>query len=82
MAFIQISSSTNYYKYSFFPALVKIWNSLPADFVSAKDLDTFKEGLSPSASDQSTPKYISTNMFLTLTHYFISLLVFSPLSLI
>ena len=76
MAFIQISSSTNYY-YSFFPALVKIWNSLPADFVSAKDLDTFKEGLSPSASDQSTPKYIST-MFLKLTHHFISLLVFSP----
>ena len=46
MAFIQISSSTNYYKYSFFPALVKIWNSLPADLVSAKDLDAFKEGLS------------------------------------
>ena len=46
MAFIQISTFTNFYKYSFFPALVKIWNSLPADLVSAKDLDAFKEGLS------------------------------------
>ena len=50
MAFIQISTSTNYYKYSFFPALVKIWNSLPADLVSAKDLDRLPKKICPPSA--------------------------------
>ena len=47
MAFIQISTSTNYNKYSFFPALVKIWNSLPADLVSVIPLSHYSRNAPP-----------------------------------
>lgn len=43
--FLRIPAKTNYYKYSFFPSLVPLWNSLPPTAVSADDLDEFKEKL-------------------------------------
>ena len=38
-----ISTRTNYYKYSFFPHAVVIWNSLPYTVVNAGSLDQFKQ---------------------------------------
>jgi hypothetical protein len=36
------STSTNYFKFSFFPHTVVLWNALPPDIVSASSLDRFK----------------------------------------
>jgi hypothetical protein len=38
-----ISTRTNYYKYSFFPHAVVLWNSLPYTVVNAGSLDQFKQ---------------------------------------
>ena len=35
MKFKQIAARTNYYKSTFFPAMIPLWNSLPATIVSA-----------------------------------------------
>jgi hypothetical protein len=45
LKFRQISTRTNYYKYSFFPTLITTWNSLPPDLALSKNLDSFKDGL-------------------------------------
>ena len=37
------TTRTNYYKYSFFPYTVTLWNSLPYTVVSAGSLDQFKQ---------------------------------------
>jgi hypothetical protein len=37
------STRTNYYKYSFFPHAVVLWNSLPYTVVNAGSLDQFKQ---------------------------------------
>ena len=44
--FHQIYAGTNYYKFSFFPMLVPLWNALPSKVVLAADLEDFKESLS------------------------------------
>ena len=38
-----ISTRTNYYKYSFFPHAVVLWNSLPYTVVNDGSLDQFKQ---------------------------------------
>jgi hypothetical protein len=35
-------TSTDYFKFSFFPHTVVLWNALPPDIVSASSLDQFK----------------------------------------
>ena len=40
--FHQIYAGTNYYKFSFFPMLVPLWNALPSNVVLAVDLEGFK----------------------------------------
>ena len=42
----QISTSTSYYKNSFFPHTIITWNSLPSAVAEAPDLVSFKQGLS------------------------------------
>ena len=42
----QISTSTETYKYSFFPRTIPLWNSLPAVLAEAPDLVSFKQELS------------------------------------
>jgi hypothetical protein len=42
----QIQTSSDYYKYSFFPRTILSWNSLPASIAEAPDLNTFKRELS------------------------------------
>ena len=44
--FYQIYAGTNYYKFSFFPMLVPLWNALPSKVVSVTYLEDFKESLS------------------------------------
>ena len=46
MKFHRISAQTNYYKFSFFPTLVPLWNSLPPDAALAANLDIFKQRIS------------------------------------
>ena len=46
MKFHRIQTQTNYYKYSFFPTFVPLWNSLPPDAVTAEKLESFKESIS------------------------------------
>jgi hypothetical protein len=39
------SSKTDYFKYSFFPHTVPIWNSLPDPEAEAPDLASFRQAL-------------------------------------
>ena len=43
--FRQLPARTNYYKHTFFPSVVPLWNALPDHVVSATTLDAFKERL-------------------------------------
>ena len=42
LKFIQPPANTNVYKHSFFPAVIRIWNSLPANIIHVDSVDTFK----------------------------------------
>ena len=42
LAYRQISTRTDYYKYSFYHLRVVQWNSLPASITTLTDLDSFK----------------------------------------
>ena len=44
--FQQYSTSTDYYKYSFFPRTILAWNRLPASVAEAPSLAFFKRELS------------------------------------
>ena len=46
MKFHRIGAKQNYYKYSFFPILVSLWNSLPSRAALAEKLEDFKQELS------------------------------------
>ena len=46
LSYIQIHTSVCYYKVSFFPISIVLWNKLPADLVLVTDLDSFKTGVS------------------------------------
>ena len=39
---IQPSTNTNIYKHSFFPAAIRVWNSLPANIVHVDSANTLK----------------------------------------
>ena len=41
--FRQVSAHLNIYSHSFFPATIKIWNSLPATAIEASNTDDFKK---------------------------------------
>ena len=43
--FHQITARTNYYKSTFFPSFIPIWNSLPSHVASAPTLEAFKSRL-------------------------------------
>ena len=43
--FIQIPTRTNYYKFSFFPSVIPLWNSLPPEISASEDLEEFKRRL-------------------------------------
>ncbi|KAH3840183.1 hypothetical protein DPMN_113627 [Dreissena polymorpha] len=45
MKFLPISTSTSYYRHSFFPGIIPTWNSLPAAVAESPDLVSFKQGL-------------------------------------
>ena len=40
-----IYAKLNYYKYTFFPTVIPLWNSLPVSAVSAATIDIFKDKL-------------------------------------
>ena len=42
---IQLDTAINEYKYSFFPASIRLWNKLPRDVVNCDNIDNFKEHL-------------------------------------
>ena len=46
MTFRQLQTSTNYYKYSFFPLAIVQWNALPADVACLPDIESFKVAVS------------------------------------
>ena len=46
LSFRQIHTSVCYYKYSFFPMTIVLWNKLSADLVQVSDLDSFKSEVS------------------------------------
>ena len=41
--FIEIGSTVDAYKYSFFPSMIRLWNTLPEDIIICKNVDTFKD---------------------------------------
>ena len=45
LAYRQIPTTTNYYKYSFYPLTVVQWNKLPASVATLTDLDSFKRAV-------------------------------------
>lgn len=42
LCYRQVHASTDYYRYSFFPMTVVLWNRLPSGIVLLRDLDSFK----------------------------------------
>jgi len=42
---IKPDTAINAYKYSFFPAAIRLWNNLPRDVINSDNIDTFKEHL-------------------------------------
>ena len=46
LSFRQVYASADYYRFSFFPMTVVLWNRLPVDIVFLKDLDSFKREVS------------------------------------
>ena len=44
--FKQLPTRTNYYKYSFFPTVIALWNSLPDEIAMASDKEHFTQALS------------------------------------
>ena len=42
LSFCQVHATTDYYRYSFFPMTVVLWNRLPSGIVIFKDLDSLK----------------------------------------
>ena len=46
LKFRQFSSSSDYFKFSFFPRSVSHWNKLPATVAKSPDLVSFKQGIS------------------------------------
>ena len=49
----QISTRTNYYKYSFFPTFITLWNALPEPTTLTPDLERFKASLAILQISQS-----------------------------
>ena len=47
---INLSTRTDFYKFSFFPRTIPVWNSLPAPVTEAPSLESFKKRLSPLSS--------------------------------
>ena len=45
MTFRQVSTSTDYYKHSFFPLAIVQWNALPESLVCLQSLDAFKAAI-------------------------------------
>lgn len=45
LSFRQIQTPCNYYKCSFYPATIVLWNSLPANVAQAPTLDQFRQGV-------------------------------------
>ena len=45
MAFQPIRCQTNQYSRSFFPSMIKIWNTLPEDLIQSSDMHSFKRGV-------------------------------------
>lgn len=45
MAYRQIPTTTDYYKYSFFPRTIVHWNSLPLEVVTLPNVDKFNEAV-------------------------------------
>ena len=45
LTYHQISTTTNYHKFSFYPRTIVQWNALPASIAEVKTLDQFKAGL-------------------------------------
>ena len=43
--FIQIQARTNYYKYTFFSAIIPLCTQLPQETAGVETLDQFKQGL-------------------------------------
>ena len=46
LSFRQVYASADYYRFSFFPMAVNLWNRLPVDIVFLRDLDSFKREVS------------------------------------
>ena len=46
LSFRQVHVFADYYRFSFFPMTVVLWNRLPADLVVLGDLDSFKREVS------------------------------------
>lgn len=43
--FIQIGSTVDAYKYSFFPSAIRLWDNLPEGIIICNDINTFKDSL-------------------------------------
>ena len=46
LGFHQVYASTDYYRCSFYPMTIVLWNRLPAETVLLTDLDSFKSEVS------------------------------------
>ena len=71
--FSQISTTKDYYKFSFFPRTIVLWNTLPDSIVTIKDLCSFKSAvtkvplINSPVFQFSSALFYQTNFALTRT---------------
>ena len=75
LAFRQIHTTANYYKYSFFPLSRVYWNRLPAEVVMLPTLDQF--GVAVWSLDHRLP-YYNTAVFNLFLNSRLAILTLSP----
>ena len=73
MKYIQIGTNRNYYKHSFFPEMIPLWNCLPQTIVSATSIEDFRDNICcPHQTSLLTASYTDI-----LTHFYLVYLCFS-----
>ena len=66
LSFRQVHVFADYYRFSFFPMTVVLWNRLPADLVVLGDLDPFKREVSKIS--YPGPQNVTSVFILFLSH--------------
>ena len=71
LSFHQVHVSIDYYRYSFFPMSLILWNGLPSSVVVLDDLDSFKREVSKISYSWPTWGFYSTDCLESFKSHFL-----------